>query len=331
MKGYQIMKGYGFRFRGSKASVTRVNPTWRVGSRSWCEIRHIADLYNEIAFIRLKYPLWVYMKDVLSKRPAFNPLDMFDSGKIVDEAELDEFAKTGRNEKEAEVNVPDKVAAPSETSKEVNEPAGQTVVAADMQTNTAEYKGPEGTSGTKRPAPETENNEGQPPTKIAPRPRRFTKTRQAKIKPATSVIAEILRIQKARDRETEAMQDRQDELDESWFQFATARQKREARLEEMQKARDKKDDEDREERRRREKEDEERRKAMDERERKEEERREKRFQQEMDEKRIRLWLTLRGEFGDDRGGRMVWGKDWDKERNRFQIELTNGTDQSSQM
>jgi hypothetical protein len=54
------------------------------------------------ALIRLKYPLWSFMQDVLKGRPAFNPLDLFDSGNMTEDTDLDAIAKREFHESDDE-------------------------------------------------------------------------------------------------------------------------------------------------------------------------------------------------------------------------------------
>lgn len=264
------------------------------------------------------------MKDVLSKRPAFNPLDVFDSGATVENADDVLTAKEGTPADDM----------PEGGFTEVNRPgkgdpdASMTQLASGVA------------AGVKRRASETSAVENPPPAKNAPRPRKYTYTPQPKVKPGGSAMAEILKIQQARDKQAEAIQLHQEALDDSWLELEMRKDMREERLEAMQSERMEWEFEDRERRWKREEEDDQRRAKLDQwakedretkrqsaaaqeaREAREEERREKRFRQEMDERRIRMWMSLRAEVGAEAAGRIVWGDAWGRERDRLPVGLT---------
>ncbi|KAJ9093741.1 hypothetical protein QFC21_006338 [Naganishia friedmannii] len=101
------------------------------------------------AFIRLQYPLWSLMKEVPAKRPAFTPLDVFDSGDAVEKEDLDELVQ---------------------------------------QDHTARYMHNEH-EGDIQLDPAREEDQGAPecaPSKNAPPARKFSQTPQSKIKPSAS-------------------------------------------------------------------------------------------------------------------------------------------------
>jgi hypothetical protein len=159
----------------------------------------------------------------------------------------------------------------------------------------------------------------------------------------SSAMAELVRLQKARDAETQAAQSQQERLDQSWLELERMKEHREERLEAIQRERLQWEVQDRQREWLRRDREEERQRLLDRwteedraakrraeemlayRDRQEELRRAKRFEQEMDEAKVRLWISLRSAMSDDEAGKVVWGDDSPEQRRRFPIRpVPNG-------
>ncbi|KAJ9118442.1 hypothetical protein QFC24_006273 [Naganishia onofrii] len=300
------------------------------------------------------------MQDVLKKRPAFSPLDLFDSGGSEEDTDLDAIASREFDDIEDDTMVErqksDKDNIPTVSGqlqeKQPRVPATQSAIEPAVEPVTQPAPEPATQPATRPPAPT--NAEGRQlasdanPTdssvnKNSARHRRYLDTPSSRGKLVTSAMAELVRLQRDRDAETQAAQSQQERLDESWLELERMKAKREERLAEMQRERFRLEVQDRQREWMRRDQEEERRKLLDRwteedraakrraeemleyRDRQEELRRAKRFEQEMDEKKVRLWISLRSATSDDEAGKVVWGEDWPEQRRRFPIRpMSNG-------